>query len=171
MSERCGTSGAEKETCASEYTNMYMVSTCFRVGAGHDAQKARMRLGRPRSDCAATTGAASSLCDTLLLRQQRTGCMLKVAWTGPTDLHQAKDSATDRAKFVLALAQAAPNLCCLGGSKVTAMLRAVERHRGGGDTAATWSPAAAAVWARMQSQHSALCHGDFHPGANELKVD
>jgi hypothetical protein len=97
--------------------------------------------------------------------------MLKVAWTGPTDLHQAKDSATDRAKFVLALAQAAPNLCCLGGSKVTAMLRAVERHRGGGDTAATWSPAAAAVWARMQSQHSALCHGDFHPGANELKVD
>lgn len=89
--------------------------------------------------------------------------MLQVDWADPL----ASIPGADRATFMLALAQAAPNLCGSGSSTVgvSAMLRAVETHRGGGNTAATWSATAESVWSRMMTQNSALCHGDFHPGA------
>jgi hypothetical protein len=130
----------------------FMVSTCFHVGTGHDQHKAS-RL--------ASCDESTALYDALLLRQLRTGCMLRVEWVDP----HAVLSGSDRATFMLALAQAAPNLCSSSSSTgVSAVLRAVETHRGCGSTAATWSPAATAVWSRMRTQHSALCHGDFHPG-------
>lgn len=132
----------------------FMVSTCFRVGAGHDLRKAA-RLVRP------SCNKHAALYEALLLRQLRTGSMLQVEWSDP----HAVLSGTDRATFMLALAQAAPNLCSSSRStNVASMLRVVEERRGCGNTATTWSPAAAAVWSRMRTQHTALCHGDFHPG-------
>ena len=126
------------------------MSTVFRHGAGHDAQKA------------ALAGSAGRLTDRLVRRRGRTGSMLAVRWPTP------RPPAADRAAFALALAQAAPSLGLgVDSDLVVSMLRAVERHRG---ASATALPAAAATWHRMSSRNAALCHGDYHPGQDPSQL-
>eukprot|EP01051_Picozoa_sp_SAG22_P013059 SAG22_NODE_1422_length_4464_cov_3.424742_3_plen_636_part_00 len=115
----------------------FLLSGCFKVGAGHDRHKAALSAG-------------SAHVEALLRRRRATGSMLAVIW--PPGQPAA---ACDRQAFAVALGQATP---ALGKSEVLATLRAVAKGR---QSCRAWMAEQAA---RDPEAAAAPLHGDFHPG-------